>query len=170
LHDMLQRDISLFNWRQRPDTAGLQEQKKRSLPTEHAWWMDVLHRGYVWQSKLGLENYFAAWHDEVATELLFASYQEFAKSRHDRFALSREALGKFLKKLGTPCRPCSLVVGEHLVDATTDTGVRREARTDSRERAYGYQFGSLQGARATFASHTHLTIEWEPIDDLFPDA
>jgi hypothetical protein len=28
LHDMLQRDLSRFNWRQPPDTAGLQEQKK----------------------------------------------------------------------------------------------------------------------------------------------
>jgi hypothetical protein len=131
--------------------------------------MDVLHRGYVWQSKLGLENYFAAWHEEVATELLVASYQEFAKSRHERFPLSREALGKFLQQLGTPCRPRSLVVGEHFIDVTTDTSVRREARPDSRERAYGYRFGALKEARAAFASHTRLTIEWEPVDDLFPD-
>jgi hypothetical protein len=51
LHDMLHRYLSRFNWREPPDTAGLQEQKKRSLTTELAWWMEVLHRGYVWQSK-----------------------------------------------------------------------------------------------------------------------
>jgi hypothetical protein len=167
LHDMLHCDLTLFNWRHPPDTAGLQEQKKRSLPTEYAWWMDVLHRGYVWQSKLGLEDYFAEWHDEAATDLLVASYQEFAKNRHERFPLSREALGTFLQNLGTPCRPRHIVVGEHLVVLMSDDDhVRREAQTDRRDSAYGYQFGSLENARAAFASFTRLTIEWEHVDDL----
>jgi hypothetical protein len=168
---MLHRDLSLFNWRQPPDTAGLQEQKKRSLPTEYAWWMEVLHRGYVWKSKLGLENYFGEWHDVVATELLFASYQEFAKNHHERSPLSREDLGKFLRKLGAPTDIRNAVVGEHIIDVEADNdGVRREARRDIRKRAHGYRFGLLKDARAAFTSHTRLTVEWEPVDDLFPDA
>jgi hypothetical protein len=170
LHDMLHRDLSQFNWREPPDTAGLQEQKKRSLTNELAWWMDVLHRGYVWRSKLGLEGYFAKWHDTVTTELLFASYLEFVKGRHERFPLSRETVGKFLRKFGEPANIRNAVVGEHLIDASTDNGVRREAHPDTRERAHGYRFGSLKEARCAFTSHTGLTIEWEPADDLFPDA
>ena len=171
LYDMLHRDLSRFNWRQPPETPGLQEQKKRSLPTEHAWWMEVLHRSYVWQSKLGLENYFAEWHDAVATELLYASYQEFAKSHHEWSPLSREDLGKFLRKLGAPADMRNAVVGEHITDVNTDSGgVRREAGCHIRKRAHGYRFGPLKEARTAFTSHTCLTIEWEPVDDLFHDA
>jgi hypothetical protein len=169
LHDMLHRDLSHFNWRVPPDTAGLQEQKKRSLTTELSWWLEVLHRGYVWKSKLGLEDYFTEWYDVVTTELLFASYQEFAKNRYERFPLSREAAGKFLRQFGEPTKMRTAVVGEHLVDADTDTGgSRREAQTDTRDRTHGYRFGPLNAARAAFTSHTKLTIEWESADDLSP--
>ena len=171
LYDMLRRDLCRFNWRQPPDTVGLQEQKKRSLATELAWWKEVLHRGYVWPSKLGLEDYFAEWHDAVATELLFASYQEFAKSHHEWSPLSREDLGKFLRKLGEPAGMRNAVVSERITDVNTDGGgVRREAASHIRKRAHGYRFGPLKDARAAFTSHTRLTIEWEPVDDLFPDA
>jgi hypothetical protein len=163
LHDMLHRDLSRFNWREPPDTAGLQEQKKRTLTIELAWWMEVLHRGYVWKSKLGLEDHFAKWHDSVATELLFASYQEFAKSRHERLPLSREAVGKFLRKFGEPADMRTAVVGEHLIDVRKDDVVRREAHPDTRDRAHGYRFGSLEKARKEFKSYTNLTVEWEPI-------
>ena len=46
-------------------TEGLIEQRKLSLGTSEAWWMDCLNCGYVFTSKLGLENYFPQWHDEM---------------------------------------------------------------------------------------------------------
>jgi Family of unknown function (DUF5906) len=53
LHDLLRRDLTDFNVRDVPNTEGLQEQKKLSLPTPEAWWMDVLHRGYATSRNLG---------------------------------------------------------------------------------------------------------------------
>ncbi len=45
LHELLHRDISNFNHRQVLLTEGLIEQRKLSLGTSEAWWMDCLHRG-----------------------------------------------------------------------------------------------------------------------------
>ena len=60
LHDLLHHDLTGFDVRDVPDTKkGLQEQKKLSLSVDRAWWMDVLpHRGYVFRSRLGLEEIF----------------------------------------------------------------------------------------------------------------
>ncbi len=80
LHDLLAYDLSTFNVRAVPTTEGLQRQRKLSLPTTEAWWLDCLERGYVFRSRLGLEAEFATWHPRVTTELLFASYVEFAKA------------------------------------------------------------------------------------------
>jgi hypothetical protein len=168
LHDMLERDLSRFNWREPPDTAGLQEQKKRSLPTELAWWMEVLHRGYVWRSKVGLEDHFAKWQDKVATELLYASYLEFATSRRERFPLSREDIGKLLGTLGAaPQRLSNSAVGEHFTEVPSDYGgTKRKAEPIFHGRPPGYRFGSLAAAREEFTKRTRLTIAWEPVDDL----
>jgi hypothetical protein len=73
LHELLARDLSDFNVRVVPQTEGLQDQKKLSLDCQHAWWMEVLHRGYVYQSSCG-DQWFTEWHDRVATDLLYASY------------------------------------------------------------------------------------------------
>ena len=36
-------DLTNFNVRAVPVTAGLQEQRKLSMDTTHSWWFDVLH-------------------------------------------------------------------------------------------------------------------------------
>jgi hypothetical protein len=119
LYELHHRDLADFNVRDVPDTEGLQEQKKLSLGTSEAWWLDVLHRGYVYKSKLGLENYFGEWHETVTTEVLFASYSEFAKSRNERRQMAREAFGQFMVKIGGKyTQPRNAVVGEHITDVT----------------------------------------------------
>jgi hypothetical protein len=67
LYDLSTYDLTGFNHRNPPATEGLQEQKKLSLGTSEAWWMDVLHRGYVFESEHGLEDHFGEWHPEVTT-------------------------------------------------------------------------------------------------------
>ena len=74
LHDLLALDLTTFNVRAVPTTEGLQRQRKLSLQTTEAWWLDCLERGYVFRSRLGLEQDFAVWHDQISTELLFSSY------------------------------------------------------------------------------------------------
>jgi Family of unknown function (DUF5906) len=71
LHELLHRDLSDFNQRKVPHTAGLDAQRKLSLPVPELWWEEVLHRGYVFTSKHGLEDHFMEWHDKVSTDLLF---------------------------------------------------------------------------------------------------
>jgi hypothetical protein len=165
LHDLLHHDIRTFNVRDVPETEGLKEQKKLSLPTELAWWMEVLHRAYVWPSKHGLEAYFSEWHEVTTTELLYASYREFAKARGERHPMSRESLGRFMRKVGgKPCRPDKGVVGEHMADVKDSQSghVRREAELVEQDRPPCFKFGALQTAREAFDVHSKLTVEWEP--------
>lgn len=164
LHDLLARDISNFNHRAVPKTAGLQDQMKRSLKTEEAWWMDMLHRGYVFELKLGLGGYFTEWFPEVATDLLYKSYLGDVHRRHEPQPLSREALGKFLSKVGgKACRPRDLVIGEHITDVLDAQGRptgRKAADLLRKPRAYAYRFGTLTAARKAFVKHTRLDINW----------
>ena len=162
LHDLLAYDLSGFNVRAVPTTAGLQQQQKLSLPTTESWWQDCLARGYVFRSKLGLEKYFGEWLEEISTELLFASYTEFAERRRERHLLSRETLGRFMRKMGAhPKRLSPAPVGEHLIDALTPFGsTHRVAETIEHPRPQGYSLGSLPLAREDFAEATGLATEW----------
>jgi len=71
LYDLLDLDVTHFNVWHVPVTAGLQQQKKLTLDTSYGWWLDVLHRGYVFRSKLGLEEHFHQWHEDVGRTLLY---------------------------------------------------------------------------------------------------
>jgi hypothetical protein len=79
-----------------PQTDGLQDQQHFSLNTTFAWLREVIERGYVYESKLGLEDIFQQWRDPVALPLLYASYRAYAKERNDRHPLNQGALAKFL--------------------------------------------------------------------------
>jgi hypothetical protein len=164
LHDLLAMDLTHFNVRAVPVTAGLKRQRQQSLGTTHKWWVDCLARGYVFKSKCGLSKEFESWHEEVTTELLFASYSEFAKSRSERHPISREALGVFLKGLGAKwSRLTDAIVGEEIADDESGYGgTQRKGVTIKKPRPTGYKLGSLEQARAAFNEVTKLDIQWEP--------
>ncbi len=168
LHDLLAYDLSSFNVRAVPTTEGLQRQRKLSLPTTEAWWLDCLERGYVFRSRLGLEAELAVWHDKVTTELLHASYVEFAKAHGERRILSREWLGRFFTTLGNKGIRCrDGIVGEHLADeANLHGGTSRKAKVVRQDRATGYSVGDLAAARDAFTDLTSLAITWDDgVDD-----
>ena len=172
LHDLLEYDLTFFNHRNAPRTAGLMEQKKLSLGTSEAWWLDVLHRGYVWKSKLGLEEYFGEWQsDFIATDLLYDAYTEFAKAKHERHAMARGAFGAFITGMGgMAARPSKGIVGEHLTDVTNKFGeTRRQAAKVEKDRPTGYRFGSLQDARMAFIKKTNLSVGWGDEEKGNPD-
>ena len=118
LYHMLNIDLSNFSVFDFPRTGALDHQKKLSMPTELRWWMDRLHRGYVFRSRLGLEEHFAQWIDPIATELLMEIDTSIsAKSAGERHKLSLEDLGKFMGSMGgTPSRPRRGLVGEAMHD------------------------------------------------------
>ena len=162
LHDLLAYDLTTFNVRAVPTTEGLQRQQKLSLPVPESWWQDCLARGYVFRSKLGLEKHFAEWLPEISTELLFASYTEFAERRHERHPLSRETLGRFMRKMeAQPKRLLSAPTGEHLTDVTDSFGrTQRVAKVIEHPRPPGYSLGTLSLAREAFTDATGLNVEW----------
>lgn len=167
LHDLLALDLTGFNVRAVPVTDGLQRQRKLSLPTTEAWWQDCLDRGYVFRSRLGLEAVFGTWHEEVSTELLFASYLEFAEHRRERQILSRETMGRFMKKMGAKSERLSKApVGEHLADDTSAFGsTTRKAKPVEHPRPWGYALGSLANSRRDFTAATGLSIDWCDAED-----
>jgi hypothetical protein len=99
LYDLLHEDLSHFDFQYVPKTDALQEQRQISMASINAWWMDVLHREYVWDSKISLQaEYFGQWHEHVSTDLLYASYKEFAK--RDRRIINRSAFGAKMRLFG----------------------------------------------------------------------
>ena len=165
LHDLLAIDLTFANVRRVPVTEGLQQQRKLSLGTSEAWWMDVLHRGYVFRSKLGLEAFFADWHAELSTEVLFASYEAFAKERHERHAMSRETFGRFMTNVtgGKPKRMANAAIGERIADVQNlHGGTSRRAEVTKHARPPGYVLGALDAARAVFTQKTGLGGNWPP--------
>ena len=163
LDELLNRK-SFGNLRKVPVTDALVTQRKHSLPTTEAWWLDCLHRGYVFASELGLEDIFAQWIDPISTDLLYLSYERFCRAHHERRPLSREMFGRWLrKKAGCKhTQPVRSMVGEHITDSTTSGSnySSRVAEPVWRDRASGYLVGSLDDARAVFLKNTGLTVEW----------
>jgi hypothetical protein len=166
LHELLHRDISEFDPRKVPATTGLEEQRKLSLPVAEQWWIEVLYRGYVFTSKLGLEAYFAKWDEKVSTELLYASYKAFATDCRERHVLSRETFGRFMTKTvnARPRRLSAAAVGEHLVDVDNPYGgTTRKAQANVQPRPPGYELGDIEACRIAFEVKTGLTFDW-PLD------
>jgi hypothetical protein len=121
------------------------------------------HRGYVYKSQLGLEEYFDDWHEIVATEVLYKSYEVHAKSKGERHPMTREAFGKFMTEMGCKHgRPLDIVTGEHVADVSVGYGgsTARKSELILKDRAYGYRIGSLAEARAIFENATKLTPDW----------
>ena len=167
LHDLLGRDLTGYNPRRVPVTEGLQEQRKLSLGTDAGWWLDCLHRGYVFKSKLGMESFFSEWHAELSTEVLFASYEAFARDRHERHPMAREAFGRFMSTMGArSVRPRNAVIGEAIMDVDNPYGsTTRKAALVRKARSTGYSLGDLAMARAAFSAATGLTPAWETDGD-----
>lgn len=163
LYDLLAYDLTNYNVRDVPVTEGLQKQKKLSLGTTNFWWMDCLHRGYVLQSKFGLQQYFGEWREEVSTEVLYASYLQFASARRERHPLTREGLGQEMRRFGARSRrQYKAVVGEEMRDVEAGFGATtRRGALVYRDQPAGYFLGSLAGARDSFTTLTHLEVSWE---------
>src|SRR5208283_730377 len=110
LHDLLAADLTGFNHRDVPDTAGLTQQKKLSLTGLDRWWFGVLERGSVVDPAAGGMGAFRRWFRTVPTALLHASYLSYAASARDRAPVSREYLGRYMRDLeNRPVRPYHVV-------------------------------------------------------------
>jgi hypothetical protein len=160
LHELLHRDISNFQVRKVPNTDALDDQKKRSFKTEEAWLHEVLARGYIYRSKLGLTDEFSCWTDWASTDLLHESYLDYAKQHNERYPLKRVPFGRFMTEMAQPRRGgIGELVGETLTVSRIDGSKRPESV--KRDRPMGYFLGTLTEARHNFGTCTDLTFEWD---------
>lgn len=167
LHDLLNYDLSAFNVRDVPRTDGLANQQKLSLGVPEQWWRDCLERGYIYESKLGLEDVFQTWFTRASTEILYKSYMEFSKSRRERNPMSREALGRFMARFGATGKQIrNIATGEHLTDVMNSFGgTSRVAKPVIPPRANGYILDNLDESRAHFCQTLGLKINWGASDE-----
>jgi hypothetical protein len=165
LHDLLAYDLTRFNVFDFPRTVELGEQKKLSMDTTHRWWMEVLQRGYVHESRCGMADQFTQWTPQLTTGLLYLSYTAYAVRQHERRPISREVIGRFMRSVGaTPVRITDGIIGEELTRTTDDDGrMVTMGRVVTHGRAGGYALGSLVDARAAFTTATGLSVEWEDV-------
>ena len=79
LFDMLHRDISDFDVSKIPDTKALQHQREQSLDSFGHFWMDVLQRGYIYQSQHGIDA-LHEWIAEPSVELIKRGYVQWCNT------------------------------------------------------------------------------------------
>jgi hypothetical protein len=163
LHELKTLDLTDFDVAKFPKTEALQEQQERSLDFERRWLRTILHRGYIWESKLGLEETFETWHEAATTDLLYKSYEEFCRRHSHRHFLDNRLFGAFLTDVGfTRTQSKSAIHGERVGSFVEE---RRPAVLWNEKRRHGYQLGALDAARTKFCNETGLKIAWDLPED-----
>jgi hypothetical protein len=160
IHDLLNRDISKFEVRDVPQTAALKEQKTLSLGSLDKWWLAVLERGFVWESRYGVRD-FQHWRPFVSTLLLHRSYLQWCSRNRVSRPKDETQLGKRMSEMYQKSRPRRQeVIGE--VEA--HSGVEDELQVIWHYRPHGYDVGDLSEARAKFGEVRGVVIDWPDED------
>ena len=135
MHQLLQRDISGVNIRQRPITKALREQKLLSLDAIGEWWLDRLHAGYIRDPESG-------WSDFEPSDDLRAMVMEYAGVQSHR-GLSLQIIVRRLTQMCPSIRKAqrALIPG----------AVRRR----------GLELPSLEVARKEFEAYIRHPVDWE---------
>jgi Family of unknown function (DUF5906)/Bifunctional DNA primase/polymerase, N-terminal len=142
LHELLSRDISQFQVRKVPNTGALEDQKKHSFKTEIAWFYEVLTRTYIYRSKLGLTDEFEQWIEWASTDLLYASYLDYADRHKERYPLALIPFGKFMTSVAQAKRGNGdELVGETQTISKIDGS--KQPKAIRRYRPHGYFMGTL---------------------------
>ena len=151
LFDMLHRDISNFDIHNVPETDALKHQRAQSLDSFGKFWLDVLERGYIFQSQHNTIE-LNQWIPEPATDLIRAGYDQWC-NRHKigQFGiLTSEQIGKNLAKWGheRKQRRTPLIIGE------SNTGALLTSGSNPRH----YKIGSLADAIKSFCEAEKIEL------------
>jgi hypothetical protein len=173
IHDLLHRDISQFQVRAVPQTEALAQQKLLSLPSVERWWLAVLSRRYLYQSRHGAP-YFRSWHEFYSTELLNRSYVQWCEENRPFDRRSREQIGRFFSEVYQDVRPSA----EHPIYEldSIPVSLRDFAGADlakeldkvsivRQDRPRGYLVGTLEEARARFLDCRNVPAPWQQADE-----
>jgi hypothetical protein len=170
LYDMLHRDISSFNVSKFPDTVALKQQRAHSLNTFGQYWLEVLERGYVFQSnEPSNQDIFRCWEGIVPFELIKAGYLQWCHiNKIGQFHIVKvgnigRQLTKSYKKVFLSKK---VVIGENIKgDVIYST-----------DRVYAYQLNSHREAINSFCESEKLCpinllkqMDKEPVCNDFSD-
>jgi hypothetical protein len=155
IHELLHRDISQFGFRTVPSTVGLHNQQTLSLPSVDQWWLTVLDRGFVWKSRHGapLVN---RWKQFCTMELLYRSYLQWCDETRERHRQSREQVGRHLSDFYPRGQPRTKHPIYEVENVPHDAAHCDEHVAVWQSRPHGYQLGTLDAARQSFAEKLGL--------------
>jgi hypothetical protein len=111
VHDLLNRDLSAFNVRHKPETAELQAQKIQSLGPVEEWWHDCLQAGCV-------SEHDDEWPKYLSTQRAV----DDVKGMTSRASYSRITPRLFLDKTKLICPGAEKV--QRMIDGTRQRGLR----------------------------------------------
>lgn len=154
-YDMLTVDLSEFNVRAVPITDALRQQQALSLTGFDAWWMEVLTRGYVLESKYGLESEFHKWMPFVAYGLLYESYKRWASGRRREQLMPQNTMIRyFAEEIGYARGRHRVPLGEGPLPGIGGGRVLWPAKQKG---MWGFQFDSLYVARNKFDDKVRIS-------------
>jgi len=100
LYDLLKLDLKTagVDVRNLPSTTGLLDQKKHSMSSELAWWLETLIDGSI-DDPTGYITSGDLWRWEIPAEYLYQMYTSFCKNSNERYIFNTIKFGLFLKKV-----------------------------------------------------------------------
>lgn len=142
MNDLLAMDISDFNLREIPKTAGTRDNSVGSLGITESFWLHRLENGT-------LVDAHKFWKQVVIKQKLYEQYEDFCRSRGRAQAIL--GFGPFLSVMKKLCPPIETK--------------RLRCCPHSRERFYVYTVPNLEDCRGFFDKAIGITGEWERIID-----
>src|SRR5262249_16397947 len=131
------RDIGDCEVRDIPKTDALAEQKILSLDSLDKWWLAVLERGFVWESRYGVTD-FLTLRPFVSTLLLHKSYLQWCNRNRVSRPKDATQLGKRMTEMYQRARP-----RRHEIIGEVEAFSGDEPRVIRQNRPHGYDVGSL---------------------------
>lgn len=142
VHDLMQRNLSHFDVRQRPLTQEHASQKIQSLQGFDRYWFEVLTNGRYGEESSGAYGWDERWKDDdfISTKSLCARYQHYSK-QSQRFGptLTKTIAGSI----------------EKLCPSAT-----KARKTEPSGQSRGYIVPSLEVARGEMAAYLKCTVNW----------
>jgi hypothetical protein len=137
LYMMLNYDLSRFNVRDIPDTAGLKAQRLQSFEPHQKWFADVLHAGSFGVDFL-INGRSTSWPPTLATKALYTNYLTWCDQA----------------KVGEYGRVTMMMLSKYL--SHIFTSVRR---VDGRDSGRGFKLGTLEEAVTAFEKYEKVDVD-----------
>ena len=142
VHDLMQRNLSQFDVRQRPLTQEHASQKIQSLQGFDRYWFEVLTNGRFGEESSGAYGWDERWKNDgfISTKSLCERYRHYDKQSQRFGSTQTKMIAKSLEKLSPSSKPA------------------RKMETTGQSR--GYKVPQLEVARREMETYLKCTIDW----------